>query len=118
MCSFYKDVRCDDVALDRDGHMLLFQWGTYDWGKGKHFKVDITRQLIRGGGDDEDIWQLHLTHCFLPSDVLSGLGGDDRWCVTPDELAAFEVFIEQHPSMELVGSSNDGRIELGCECSG
>lgn len=118
MCSFYKEVRCEDVELDHDGDMLLFQWGTYDRGKGKHFEVDITRQLIRGGGDDEDIWQLHLTYYFLPSDELSGLGAGDRWCKTPGQLAAFEVFIQQHPAMELQGAKSDGRVELGYECAG
>lgn len=32
--------------------MLLFQWGTYDWGHGPHFEVDLTRELIRHGAED------------------------------------------------------------------
>lgn len=118
MCSFYRDVRCEDVDVERDGDMLLFQWGTYDWGQGKHFQVDITRQLVRGDGDDEDIWQLHLTFFFLPSDALSRLGGGDRWCKSLDELAEFEAFIAQHPAIETQGARNDGRVELGYECAG
>ena len=30
--------------------MLLYQWGTYDWGEGKYFQIDITRQFILGEG--------------------------------------------------------------------
>ena len=118
MCSYYRDLRSDDVDLEHQGDMLLFQWGTYDWGRGKHFKVDITRQLIRGGGDDENIWQLHLTYYFLPSDALSALGSGNRWCKTPSELPAFEVFLAGHPAMEALGSREDGQVNLGYECAG
>jgi hypothetical protein len=31
MIEFYVDVRADDVRLDDDGDMFLFQWGTWDW---------------------------------------------------------------------------------------
>jgi hypothetical protein len=34
MIEFYVDVRADDVRLDDDGDMFLFQWGTWDWGDG------------------------------------------------------------------------------------
>jgi hypothetical protein len=27
MAAFYKEVRADDVDLEADGDMLLFQWG-------------------------------------------------------------------------------------------
>lgn len=49
--AFYGEVRADDVDLESDGDMLLFQWGTHDWGNGPMFEVDITRQFIRGAGE-------------------------------------------------------------------
>src|SRR5678815_803153 len=70
MFSFYRDVRADGCRLESDGDMLLFQWGTYDWGKGQHFELDITRQLVPGPGEDEDIWQLQLTFRFAPEATL------------------------------------------------
>jgi hypothetical protein len=33
--------------------MLLFQWGTYDWGTGEHFGFNLTRQLIGEGRVDD-----------------------------------------------------------------
>ena len=118
MCWFYGDVRSDDVDLQHQGGMLLFQWGTYDCAKGEHFEVDITRQLIPGGGDDEDIWQLHLTYYFRPSDALSALGRGDRWCKTPCDLAPFEVFLAEHPVIEALGSRDDGQVNLGYKRAG
>ena len=61
MLAFYGSVRFDDVDLAADGDMLLYQWGAYDWGEGESFEFDITRQLILGTGEDEDIFQLSLT---------------------------------------------------------
>jgi len=61
MFAFYRDVRADGCDLEQEGDMLLFQWGTYDWGHGLRFEFDVTRQCILGDGDDDDITQLHLT---------------------------------------------------------
>jgi len=52
MLSFYGDIRADECDVAGDGDMLLFQWGTYDWGDGDHFEFDITRQFVFGGGED------------------------------------------------------------------
>ena len=48
-----------------------FNGGTYDWGSGDHFELDLTRQVILPDEEDDDaIWQLHLTYRFSPSDEL------------------------------------------------
>jgi hypothetical protein len=36
MLAFYRDERAAGCPIDADGDMLLFQWGTYDWGEGDH----------------------------------------------------------------------------------
>jgi hypothetical protein len=111
-------MRADDADLESDGDMLLFQWGTYDWGSGARFEVDIVRQLIRHGGEDDDIWQLHLTYRFNPSDALSALDNGDRWCARPADLPAFELLLMAHPVIAAVGSRDDGQAELRYECAG
>jgi hypothetical protein len=118
MLAFYKEVRADDVDLDADGDMLLFQWGTYDWGSGEMFEVDITRQLIRGSGEDDDIWQLHLTYRFPPAEPLRAIGKGNRWCARPDDAASFQQFMIGHAAIDLVGSRNDGQVRLEYECAG
>jgi hypothetical protein len=70
MLAFYRTVRFDDVDIAGNGDMLLYQWGTYDWGEGESFEFDITRQLILGTGEDEDIFQLSLTFKFQPTVAL------------------------------------------------
>jgi hypothetical protein len=36
---FYRDIRPQGRVFEQheDADMLLFQWGTYDWGTGEHF---------------------------------------------------------------------------------
>ena len=118
MAGFYKDVRADDVDLESDGDMLLFQWGTYDWGSGPMFEVDVTRQLIRGTGEDDDIWQLHLTYRFAPSEALRAIGKGDRWCPRPGEIVLFREFIVAHPAIAAVGLRDDGEAQIDYECAG
>ena len=81
MLAFYKEVRARGCPVEKDGDMLLFQYGTYDWkmGEGDFFEFDITRQLIRGTADDDNMFQLRLVFKFKPTRSLRKLQGG-RWC--------------------------------------
>lgn len=118
MISFYKNERADDCDIDSDGDMLLFQWGTYDWGEGEHFEFDITRQFIGASGEDEEIWQLSLTFKFPPDKSLQELADGNRWCHGLDELNAFETFIMSSPAYKAVAARTDASPELDFECAG
>jgi hypothetical protein len=113
MCDFYRDVR---AAANSD--MLLYQWGTYDWGQGLNFELDITRQFIVGAGEDEDIWQLQLTFRLAPSGDLGALGKGDRWCKTPVDLDAFSEFVRTSAAYLAVGTRDDAVVSLDYECAG
>jgi len=39
----YVAYRIDFTNELSAGDRLLFQWGTYDWGKGNFFEIDLTR---------------------------------------------------------------------------
>src|SRR5579871_4801619 len=80
MLAYYKEHRAEGCSFDRDADMLLYQWGTYDWGRGEFFELDITRQLILDDGEDVDIWQLRLTFKFKPTGVLRDFDSGNRWC--------------------------------------
>src|SRR5262245_31541706 len=79
------------------------QWGTYDWGEGESFEFDITRQLILGAGEDENIFQLSLTFKFQPTVKLRQLGDGNRWCRSLEEVEEFRSFINSSPEMISVG---------------
>lgn len=102
MMSFYREVRATDCEVAGDGDMLLYQWGTYDWGEGRWFELNITRQFIPSGGDDEDIFQLSVTARYPPSPDLDALKAGNRWAGSPDDLAAFESFIRSSEPMKAL----------------
>jgi hypothetical protein len=118
MLGFYRDIRADDCDIDQDGDMLLFQWGTYDWGQGEHFSFDITRQLIVGPGEDEDFWQLSLTFEFPPDDALRAVESGNRWCPSPEQLEEFAAFVRSTAAYIAVANRNDANIVLDYECVG
>jgi hypothetical protein len=75
MLAFYAEERADGCDLDKDGDMLLFQWGVYDWGDGPAFEVGITRQFIVADDDEDEPRQLALTFRFVPEAAPKGLKG-------------------------------------------
>ena len=117
MISFFRDQRPHgDVEDD-----LLYQWGTYDWGSGEFFELDITRQFILDDtAEDENIWQLHLTFKYKPTDQLRALGSGERWCgtIAPQGIDCFAQWIENSPAFQAVSETEHDEIEVYYECAG
>lgn len=114
MLDFYGSTRADDCSFESDGDALLFQWGTYDWGQGSQFELDITRQFIRADGEDDDIWQLSLTFFFPANDIKNG----DRWCNGLGDLDDFASFVRSHAAYAAAVAASPLRVELDFECAG
>ena len=124
MLAFYREVAVEGCS-DEDGDMVLFQWGTYDWGKGKAFELDITRQFIDmhpdygDDGDDDDeqrqFSQLSLTFHFAPSPELDALGMGNRWCESQADLADFEAYVFGTPPMLALGQARAKRVVVDHE---
>ena len=99
--SFYN-TRVAPECAGSDHDMLLFQWGSYDWGEGERYEVDLTRQFILGDGEDDEIFQLSLTFRYPTSAVLRGLGAANRWCSSRAELESFRDFVLASPQLKAV----------------
>jgi hypothetical protein len=130
MLAFFRDIKpvgCEE----EDGDMLLFQYGTYDWGRGRWFELDITRQFLDlehvyeddaeedededEGFDDDDqatMSQLHLTFRFKPAPELDALGGSNRWNDGPMPENRFVSFVSDSPAMALLADRAADQIEL------
>lgn len=118
MTAFFRETRAEDCDSARDGDMLLYQWGTYDWGEGKRFEFGVTRQLIPVCGEGDDIWQLQLTIRLDPEDRLLGLGAGDRWCHSVDDLADFVAHVLGTEPFLSVADRADGVVTLDHEIVG
>ncbi len=118
MLEFFQAERAEGCEAEHHD-MLLYQWGTYDWGKGRHFELDITRQvIIREDAEDEDIWQLHVTFRFVPTKELEDLGSGNRWCESIGDVLSFREFINSAASLQAVADRTDGKIEIDFESAG
>jgi hypothetical protein len=114
MLDFYRQIHIDDVALeDSGGDMLLYQWGTYDWGHGRFFQCDITRQFIVAGSDGDDGFrQLSLTCFFPPSPTFDALKAGNQWCRSSDGLVGFEAFILESSGYQAVATSKPHKVTI------
>lgn len=93
MLEFFELVPVE-ACVDDQGDMLLFQWGTYDWGDGKHFSINITRQFIESKMEGDDaISQLQLTFKFPPTKESATLGSASRWCKGKADIEDFRRFV-------------------------
>jgi hypothetical protein len=114
MLNFYREERVEGCNVEADGDMLLYQWGTYDWGEGESFELDITSQLIVGDGEDDGIFQLSLTFKFQSAESLRQLGEGNRWCHSPGEVEEFQSFISGMPALALdCKEPSDVQLEYG-----
>jgi hypothetical protein len=118
MLDFYSEVRAEDCDVEGNGDMLLFQWGTYDWGGGRWFELDITRQFIVGDGEDDEIFQLSATAKFKPSSELDSLGSGNQWCENLGKVSAFAEFIASSAPMRILRGTTPDKVEIDYECAG
>ena len=114
MLEFYEIDRLQGASPDGDDDMLLFQWGTHDWydGDGEHYSVDLTRQLIVGPGEDEDIHQLALTYRFTSGAASRALGNGNRWCKSPVAINEFRQYVLASPAVLAVIAETPLRVQL------
>jgi hypothetical protein len=114
MLLFFERSRVSDCPIEHGAaDMLLYQWGTYDWGSGERFELDITRQVIPlPDTPDPDILQLHLVFRFLPTPELRLAGSGNRWCESLGAVESFRNFVLGSAAYQAVASRSDGSVEL------
>lgn len=110
--AFYYDVRAFGCDLAADGDMLLYQWGTHDWGQGPQFELDITRQFIVANGEDAEMSQLSLTYRYKPTAGRNALGEGNRWCPSPAECDDFRTFIESTAAFAMHKGAHANLVKL------
>lgn len=100
---YYKNTRIKGCIIDQEHDMLLFQWGTYDWGMGSFFEFDITRQLVIEKDEEYvGIYQLHMTIKYNECDELSALDTGEFWCSNLTEIDEIRDEIKTSDVMETI----------------
>lgn len=112
----YEEHRIANTSVECDGDMLLFQWGTYDWGDGRYFNVDLTRQVMDDLEDPDDqadsMQQLSVALKFFPNAETEMLKSGDIWCHSPDDLPAFKESIENGDAFTWAQVKKPSSVEV------
>jgi hypothetical protein len=112
MFAFYDEVVSVGCG-GRDGDMLMFQWGTYDWGSGRNFELNITRQFIEEDAQDDDaISQLRLTYKFGPTTELEEITPGNLICEGSQASTVIRDFAAAHPAFVAVADQKPEAVEL------
>lgn len=113
MLDFYKQIRAEGCLIGEDGDMLLYEWGTYDWGEGPFFQCDITRQFIEVGSEGDDgMSQLSMRFYFQPSEEFESLKSGNHWRSSLAEVTDFESFIKANAAYRAVVTANPVKVSL------
>lgn len=85
---FYAGERAEDAApIAEDGDMLLIEWGEFDWGEGREFSLDLTRQVIYPDLDGaREVCQLRLVFSFAAPPPGLETGRGQVWITSPEDL--------------------------------
>jgi hypothetical protein len=110
MLDFYRTGQVIGVATEPQSDMLLYQWGAYDWGQGRLFEFDVTRQFVRKVGQDAEISQLSLKAVYPPTEALSAIAPGNMWCKSKDELPEFARSVKQTSAFRAVAFLRPAKV--------
>ena len=102
MVNLSQELKVENISdnEDPDSDMLLYQYGTYDWGDelGKHFSFDITRQFIEP--EEDEPYQLSFVLIYDP-EPFRKLGSYDCWSRDFSDMESFISCIKTTDGFKL-----------------
>ena len=112
MCAFYATKRADGCAIEKDGDMLLFQWGIANRGSRDHFELGVTRQFMWGSADEGATRRLSLGFEYAPTNELRSIGSGSGWCQSPEQLEEFVSFVTGTRAYQTLEQVEADRVAL------
>jgi hypothetical protein len=111
MLTFYRDTTAEGCD-ERNADMLLYQWGTYDWGQGEAFEIGVTRQFIEQSDEEARFSQLQFTLRHRPTPDLRALGAGSLWCEAREDASAFSTLVQEHVAYRALAGMQAPEIKL------
>ena len=86
--NLYNELKIEGIFDEEYNDVLLFQYGVYNWGDehGRHFSLDITRQLQMPLEDEP--YQLSFSLVFDP-ERFENIDAYDCWSMDFSDLESF-----------------------------
>jgi hypothetical protein len=113
MLRFYAEVRAEGCDPGDDEDMLLLDWGSYDWGAGRAYEIDLTRQLVLPGrGAEEDLRELHVVYRFPNTGPLASVPQGNDWWGSPDQIDEFEEALTGNVALVAAAGAEPESVEI------
>ncbi len=109
---YFQTIKFERFNQRNDGDMLLFQCGNFDWGKGRFFEVNFTRQLYEIFADEShQILQFGITF-YYDSESFSNTKSFNKWSCDFQNLEHFQQFIIKSEPFLYATSQTQEKIEV------
>ena len=104
--NYYDLVRFEQLSRENDQDMLLFEYGIYDWGKGRNFEISLTRQFyeVFPQSESQRIFQQKIIFFFAPK-KYEQVTSFNKWSCDCTNLTEFEAQIVN--SSGFIAASKD-----------
>ncbi len=118
MFDYYAEVRVNGCDPGNDEDLLLLDWGSYDWGSGRAYEVDLSRQVMVPGGGEEDVIDLHIVYRFPNEGDLAKIPVGNDWWGSPSKVTEFSEALVDNPALVAVGDAEALSVEIYLETVG
>jgi hypothetical protein len=118
MLRFYAGVRVNGCDPADDEDMLLLDWGSYDWGQGRAYEIDLSRQVLIPGRTDEAVIQLHVVYRFPNEGELAKIPVGNDWWGSPGSVDQFGDALGSNVAVAATASADPISVEVYLESPG
>lgn len=115
MLRYYAEVRVNDCDPGDDEDMLLLDWGSYDWGDGRAYEVDLSRQVVLPGRSDEAVVQLHIVYRFSNIGELAKVPVGNDWWGAPASVDEFAEALKSNPALAPAANTEPLSVDIYLE---
>lgn len=112
MLSFYAEVRVQGCDPADDQDMLLVEWGSFDWGDGRAFEVDFSRQLTLPAARGGTVWGLHVVYRFAPTGTIGAIPQGNDWWGSADRIGEFAEGLQANEALAAVAGKEPQSVEI------
>jgi hypothetical protein len=115
MLRFYAEVRVNGCDPADDEDMLLLDWGSYDWGRGRAYEIDLSRQVVLPGRTDEAVIQLHVVYRFPNEGALAKIPVGNDWWGSPGSVDEFAAVLNSNVALAAAAGAEPQSVEIYLE---
>lgn len=112
MLRFYAEVRVNGCDPADDEDMLLLDWGSYDWGQGRAYEIDLSRQVVLPGRGAEAVVELHVVYRFPNTGDLARIPVGNDWWGSAGSVDDFAEVLRSNVAVSAAAEAEPLSLEI------